>query len=271
VSAAPASQRRGVLLALSMAAVLVSACGGTDAAGSSALPTVSPSGRPTGTVTVFAAASLTETLTALARQVEADNPGLEVVLSFGASSTLAQQVQAGAPADVLATASTKTMQPVVEAGLAASTPRVFARNRLEIATPRGNPARVESLADLARPQLTIALCAPQVPCGAAADKALAAAGVTPAPDTLERDVKAVLAKVRLGEVDAGLVYRTDVTAAGDAVTGVPFPQADQAVTDYPVVALEAAPNPRAAAAFVDALLGPTGRRALASAGFEAPP
>ena len=127
-----------------------------------------------------------------------------------------------------------------------------------------------SLADFADPGRTIALCAPEVPCGAAAAKAFASAGVTPRPDTLEQDVKAALSKVRLGEVDAALVYRTDVLAAGDEVRGIDFPEAATAVNDYPVAALTGAENADGAALFVEAVLSTEGQRVLADAGFDLP-
>lgn len=228
-----------------------------------------PQADPADTVTVFAAASLTEAFTQLGSQFEAAHPGTTVTFSFAGSSALAQQILAGAPADVFAAASPSTMQLVVDAG-DATAPQVFARNQLEIAVPAGNPGRVTGLADFATPSLTIALCAPQVPCGAAAAKAFAAVGVTPAPDTLEPDVKAALAKVSLGEVDAALVYRTDVRAAGDRVTGIPFSGAAQASNAYPVATLAQAPHPQAAAAFAAFVLSPQAQRVLASVGFDRP-
>lgn len=238
--------------------------GGTTSAGSGGTASA-----VTGSVNVFAAASLTDAFTELAEQFEAEHPEVSVLLSVGASSSLAQQVLAGAPADVFAAASPATMAVVTDAG-AATDPQVFVRNRLEIAVPPDNPGQVTGLADLADPDLTIALCAPQVPCGAAAAQAFAASGLEPAPDTLEQDVKAALSKVVLGEVDAALVYRTDVLAAGDEVRGIAFPEAEQAVNDYPLVALEQAPNPAAASAFVTYVLSPEGQQVLADAGFERP-
>ncbi len=260
--------RARCLLAL-LPLLLLPACGGGDQPGADPSAAASTGG-PTGRVVVFAAASLTEAFGEIATQVEAASPGLDVVLNLGASSGLAQQVVAGAPADVFAAASPATMATVVDAGDATG-PTVFARNRLELAVPPGNPGGVLGLADLARPALRLALCAPQVPCGAAATKVLAAAGVRAQPDTLEQDVKAVLAKVRLGEVDAGLVYRTDVRAAGDDVEGVTFPEADDAVGDYPLVALSGAANPEGAAVFVAAVLGPEGQEVLRRAGFDPAP
>ncbi len=219
-------------------------------------------------MTVFAAASLTESFDRLALDFRAAHPGVQVTLNYGGSAALAQQIVAGAPADVFAAASPATMQTVADAGDAGAA-RVFARNSLELAVPPGNPGRVTGLADLADPSLKVALCAPEVPCGAAAAKAFAAAAVVPAPDTLEQDVKAVLTKVELGEVDAGLVYRTDVRAAGAEVQGIELPAAAATVNDYPVAVLTAAPNRLAAEAFVALLLSQAGQQVLSDAGFAA--
>lgn len=254
------TRRRGRLLAV-IAALAATGCGDRPSGEPAAAGAVS------GRVTVFAAASLTEVFQELGEQVEAAHPGVRVIFNFGASSGLAQSIVAGAPADVFAAASSATMDVVTRAGDAAA-PTVFARNRLEIAVPPGNPAAVAGLADLGRAELKVAVCAPQVPCGGAAERAFTAAGVTPAPDTLEQDVKAALAKVRLGEVDAALVYRTDVRAAGSDVEGIGFPEAGEAVNDYLVAPLSGAPQPAAARAFVAYLLSAEGERALAAAGFE---
>ena len=258
------SLRCGVLLA---ALFVLAGCGPADSPSKG--PPSGGATETTGRVVVLAAASLTETFTGLAHRFEHEHPDTDVVLSFGGSSSLAQQVVAGAPADVFAAASPATMSTVVEAG-DATDPVVFARNSLEIAVPPGNPGKVTRLADLADSARTVALCAPQVPCGAAATKLFAVVGVQPAPDTLEQDVKAVLTKVELGEVDAGLVYRTDVTAGGDAVEGVAVPEAARAVNDYPVAVLKGAPNARAARRFVELLRSSEGREVLSQAGFEVP-
>lgn len=223
-----------------------------------------------GDITVFAAASLTETFTALAAQFEDTHPGTRVVVSFGGSSTLAQQILSGAPADVFASASPATMELVTDQQLAQGEPTVFAGNVLQIAVPSGNRAGVTALEDLTDDDLTIALCAEQVPCGAAAVRVFEAAGLTPAPDTYEEDVRAALTKVRLDEVDAALVYRTDVLAAGEEVQGVDVPEAREAVNDYPIVLLAGAPNPEGGAAFVQFVLSETGRSVLEEAGFELP-
>ncbi|WP_376772037.1 molybdate ABC transporter substrate-binding protein [Thermocatellispora tengchongensis] len=256
--------------ATALAAVLalagVTACGsGRPAA--SASPSAPASGAKE--VTVFAAASLTGTFTELGKAFEAANPGTTVRFNFGSSATLAQQIVQGAPADVFAAASPATMKTVTDAGLA-SAPATFVRNRLQIAVPAGNPAGVDELKDLADPKVKVALCAPQVPCGAAAVKALEAAGLKVTPVTLEQDVKATLTKVELGEVDAALVYTTDVIASGGEVRGIAFPEAGQAVNDYPIAALAKAPAGDLAGRFVDLVLSQRGKDVLIKAGFEAP-
>ncbi len=223
-----------------------------------------------GTVTVFAAASLTETFTELGKRFEAAHPGVRVVYSFGASSALAEQIVQGAPADVFASAAPKNMQQVVDKGEVTAAPATFARNRLEIAVPKGNPAGVTGLADFGKTEPKIALCAVQVPCGAAAEKVFQVAGVDPRPDTREADVKAVLTKVKLGEVDAALVYRTDVRAGGAQVRGIAFPEADKAVNDYPVAPLAHAPNAATAAAFVEFVRSEQARAVFTEAGFDTP-
>lgn len=223
-----------------------------------------------GTVTVFAAASLTGTFTELGKQFEAAHPGVKVVYSFGASSALAEQIKQGAPADVFASAAPKNMQQVVDAGEITAKPVTFVRNRLEIAVPAGNPGHITGLADFGKSEPKIALCAEQVPCGAAAKTVFEVAGVNPQPDTREADVKAVLTKVTLGEVDAALVYRTDVKAAGDKVQGITFPEADKAINDYPVAPLAKAPNAAAAAAFVEFISSEKARTVFTAAGFDNP-
>jgi molybdate transport system substrate-binding protein len=257
----------GLVLTLTLAG-----CGGGDdgdpSTGSS--PAATTSTASLGAVTVLAASSLTEAFTTLGDQLEEDHPGTTVKYSDAASSELATQITSGAPADVFASASPATMDQVVQAGGADGEPVVFVRNRLQIAVPAGNPAGVSGLADFATKDLKIALCASEVPCGDAAERAFEAAGVTPAPDTLEPDVKAVLSKVTLGEVDAALVYRTDVIAAGDQVEGIDFPEAADAVNDYPIVVLADAPNAKGADAFVDLVRSPAGAAVLAKAGFEQP-
>ncbi|GIJ10920.1 molybdate ABC transporter substrate-binding protein [Micromonospora andamanensis] len=227
-------------------------------------------GAVAGDVTVFAAASLTESFTRIGEDFEAANPGLRVSFSFAGSSALATQINQGAPADVFASASPANMTTVIDAGNGDGNPSVFIRNQLVIAVPDGNPDGVNGLADLNQPDVKVALCAEQVPCGAAARKALDAAGVALTPVTLERDVKAALSKVRLGEVDAALVYRTDARAADDDVDGIEFPESAGATNDYPIVVVKNAPNRPAARAFVDHVRSSPGQSVLTAAGFQAP-
>jgi molybdate transport system substrate-binding protein len=218
---------------------------------------------------VFAAASLTESFTSLGRTFEAGHPGVSVKFNFGGSSGLAQQIHQGAPADVFAAASPATMKQVTAAGQARG-PRTFARNRLEIAVPKGNPGKVASLKDLTNPKLKVVFCAPQVPCGAATVKALKASALTVKPVSEEQDVKAALTKVRLNEADAALVYRTDVKAAAGQVQGIDFPESANAINDYPIASLGEAPQPALARQFVDLVLSAQGAGTLAHAGFERP-
>ena len=239
---------------------------GADPAGRE--PATTPAG-VTGTITVFAASSLTEAFTTLGAQFEQNHPGARISFSFGPSSRLATQITQGAPADVFASASTTTMDSVV-AAQAAQAPVPFAQNVLEIAVPPGNPADITALADLARPGVKVALCQPDVPCGAAATAVFAAAGLTVTPVTLEADVKATVTKVELGEVDAGLVYVTDVLAAGGRVTGIEIPAAVNAATSYPIATLTATTSPALARAFVASVLSAQGATVLTAAGFGRP-
>ncbi|USQ76896.1 molybdate ABC transporter substrate-binding protein [Ornithinimicrobium cryptoxanthini] len=220
-------------------------------------------------VRVFAAASLTDVFTELGQQFESER-GTTVEFNFAGSSGLAQQIVEGAPADVLAAASPAAMAQVTDEGRGSGAPTTFARNRLMIAVPAGNPAGVSGLEDLTDEDLTIALCAQEVPCGAASARVFEAAGLVPAPDTFERDVRAALTKVELGEVDAALVYHTDVLAAGDVVEGIGLPEPSEGVNDYPIVLLAGAFNPGGAQEFIDFVLSDTGRATLAEAGFDLP-
>ncbi|MFC5182637.1 molybdate ABC transporter substrate-binding protein [Actinomadura harenae] len=250
--------------ALSLAA-LAAGCGDTkdDKSGKSG-------GSGDKTLTVFAAASLTETFTRLGKDFEGTHPGLKVRFNFGGSSALAQQITQGAPADVFAAASGTTMKTVADAGDVSGQPTVFAKNRLVIAVPKGDPGKVHALADLAGAKLKVVLCAEQVPCGAAAKQALAAARLTVKPVSQEQDVKAVLTKVRLGEADAGLVYRTDAKAATGQVEGIEFPESAKAINSYPIASLAKAPQSALAKEFVQYVLSQPGKAALSEAGFESP-
>jgi molybdate transport system substrate-binding protein len=220
-----------------------------------------------GPVVVFAAASLKSAFTTLARQFETAHPDVRVVPSFGGSDSLAAQIVAGAPVDVFAAASSTTMSTVTKVG-DADTPVEFARNQLEIVVAAGNPRQIAVLKDVAKPGVKLALCAHTVPCGAAADKALTAVNVTAHPVTLEQDVTSVLTKVELGEVDAGLVYRTDVKSAAGKVEGIDFAEAAQAVNSYPIAVLKTGKNAGMARAFVEFVLSPVGQQVLRAAGFQ---
>ncbi|MFE6335052.1 molybdate ABC transporter substrate-binding protein [Streptomyces sp. NPDC057798] len=261
--------RRAAQAAGAGAAVLLvlSACSSSDSASDAS---GSGSSELSGTVTVFAAASLQESFTALGETFEKEHPGTEVTFSFGGSDTLAATITGGAPADVFAAASPKTMEIVTAAKDVAGTPSTFARNQLEIATLPGNPDRISALKDLTEPGLKVVLCDRTVPCGAAADKALTAAGLKVTPVSYEQDVKGALTKVELKEADAAVVYRTDVRAAGDKVDGVDFPEAADAVNDYPIALLKDAPNPDTAEAFMDLVRSARGQKVLTEAGFLKP-
>lgn len=262
--------RRATVVA-GLTALVLAALAGCGGAGSSADSGQGPTSTAvTGTITVFAAASLTEAFTQIGRDFEAANPGKRVIFNFAGSSALALHINEGAPADVFASADQATMTIVTDAGNASGTPTTFVTNQLVIAVPDGNPKGISGLADLATPGLKVALCAEQVPCGAAATKALNAANVKITPVTMELNVKAALSKVILGEADAALVYRTDVNAGSSDVDGIEFPESVYATNEYPIVVLANAPNQAGARAFVDYVLSDEGMAVLAQAGFQAP-
>jgi molybdate transport system substrate-binding protein len=254
------------LVSLAAAGLLLTAACGSDDSPQAA----SGSGGVTGDVTVFAAASLTESFIQIGKDFEAANPGTKVTFNFAGSSALATQINQGAPADVFASANPSTMKTVTGAGNGDGEPATFVKNQLVIAVAKGNPKGIKTLADLAEPGIKVALCAEQVPCGAAARKALDAADVTVNPVTLEQDVKAALSKLKLGEVDAALVYRTDAKAASADVEGLEFPESAGAINDYPIVVLGKAPNKPAAQAFVAYVKGEQAQAVLTQAGFQAP-
>ena len=221
-------------------------------------------------IVVFAAASLTGAFTELRRRFEDDHPGTTVTFNFAASSALVAQLAEGAPADVFAAADEATMAKLTATGGVTGTPTVFATNQLAIIVAPGNPEAIRSLADLARPGLLVVLAAPQVPAGAYAQQALDRAGVTVTPVSRENDVKAVAAKVIAGEADAGIVYRTDVEAAGGRATGVAIPATLEVTARYPIAVTAGAAHPATAAAFLATVTGPVGQDILARAGFGPP-
>ena len=262
-------KRIALLVLAAVLGLLLSACAGAEPQAPAAPSPTSQESSAGGTITVLAAASLIQAFNQIGKDFEAKNPGSKVTFSFGSSATLATQIVQGAPADVFAAASPATMKIVTEAG-AANAPKDFASNTLEIAVPKGNPHKITGLQDFGNASKRIALCAPQVPCGAAADKVFADAKIVPKPDTLEADVKATLQKVASDEVDAALVYKTDVIAAGDKVDGIQFPEAQQAINTYPIATLKESKNPALAQAFVDYVLSAEGQAVLAKAGFAQP-
>src|SRR5262245_61999054 len=248
--------------------VLAAACGGGDDDDDSAATTASTEAEgPTGTITVFAAASLTDAFGEMASTFEDANPGTTVELNFGASSALREQILAGAPADVFASANTSNMDQLVSADAVEGEPELFAQNQLEIAVPAGNPGDVEGLDAFGNADLNIGLCAEEVPCGQFGREALANAGVTPAQDTDEPDVRSLLTKVEAGDLDAGLVYHTDVLSAGDEVEGVEVPDEFNVIAEYPLAALSASGNAELASAFVEFVLSDEGQSILESYGF----
>ena len=262
--------RRSCAVAAALALALpLAACGDDEddgVASASGSDTPAASSRE---LRVFAAASLTETFTELAKEFEAEHPGVKVSFNFGSSGTLATQINEGAPADVFASASPATMKTVTDAGNGAGTAVTFVKNRLEIAIPAGNPGEVEGIEDFADDRLDIALCASTAPCGSAADKLFTAAGLTPKPDTREADVKAVLTKVEAGEVDAALVYHTDVLSAGDKVEGIEFEESELAINDYVISALKDSDQGELAADWVEFVQTDEAQDVLVESGFEA--
>ncbi|MDQ2754996.1 MAG: molybdate ABC transporter substrate-binding protein [Actinomycetota bacterium] len=258
-------------VAAAAAVSVLTACSSTP---STTSPGAGSSGSSTsaalsGSINVFAAASLQETFGTIIKQFTAAHPGVTVTPNFGASSALATGITQGQPADVFASASQTNMDTVVKAGGAASS-RAFATNVMEIAVPRANPANITGVNDLAKPGVKVAICQSQVPCGSTAAKVFTNAKITLTPVSQEADVKSVLTKVTLGEVDAGVVYVTDVKAAGAKVKGVEIPADVNASTSYPVATLTKSANPALADAFVAYVLSPDGEAVLKAGGFAAP-
>jgi molybdate transport system substrate-binding protein len=249
---------RSLLALLLPAALLLGGCtpgsGGEGASGSM-------------TLTVFAAASLTGSFEELGEQFEAQHDGVDVQLNFGGSSDLVAQIREGAPADVFASADLANMDKLTAEGLEGQAPQSFATNTLQIAVAQGNPLGIASLADVTGKDVNLVTCAPEVPCGAAAQQAAEAARVELTPVSEEQSVTDVLAKVTSGEADAGLVYVTDVISADGDVVGVDFPEASAAVNTYPITTLADSESRGLAEAFVALVLSEDGQRVLRDAGF----
>jgi molybdate transport system substrate-binding protein len=278
---------RLVLALIALSTLIAAACGDSDesaASGTIQAATTETSTTPApsteapttaapkveGDITVFAAASLTESFTALGEAFTAANPDASATFSFDASSGLVQQIIEGAPADVFASADTANMNKLTEPGLNGSDPVIFATNLLTIIVEPGNPTGITGVADLTNPDLNVVLCAAEVPCGRYANEIFANAGVTVTPVSLEQNVRGVVTKVTAGEADAGVVYVTDVTAAGDAADMVEIPSDINALAEYPVATVAASGNQVVGEAFIEFLTGPDGQAIMAEYGFGAP-
>jgi len=275
-----------VLLPLAALGLFVAACGDDDDAAATtgapattdavvettgaAVETTAAADEVTGDINVFAAASLTGSFTEIGAAFTVEHPDANVVFNFAGSSDLVAQINEGAPADVFASADQNNMTKLTDAAGNAGDPIVFARNSLQIAVEPGNPNGITGVADLADPDLVIVTTDPEVPIGRYTEEVFTNAGVAVTPASFEADVKAVLNKVVLGEADAGVVYSTDVEAAGDTVTGVEIPADVNVTPEYPIVATAAAPNAAGAAAFTGFVLGVAGQEILQSYGFSAP-
>ncbi|MCF2528157.1 molybdate ABC transporter substrate-binding protein [Yinghuangia soli] len=268
------------IAAVSAALLLVAGCGDDDkddkgkkddkstgqTPGGSGAPSA-PADKPASTITVLAAASLTSAFEEAGKAYTKNHKDQNVKFSFAGSQELAAQVKQGAPADVIATADTKTMD-----GLAAqvNAPQVFAKNKLTILVAPGNPKKITSLADLSRGDLTVVLAGPTVPVGRYAREALGKAGVAVKPKSEEVDVKAVVTRVRMGEADAGIVYTTDAKSAGEAVASVEIPDQHNVVASYPVAVIKESKQQDPAAAFTQWLRTPEAQEILKKYGFAAP-
>lgn len=237
-----------------MGLLVIVACGGSE--------------RPVGEILVSAAASLTDAFAESEAAFEAANPEIDVLLNLGSSSSLREQILEGAPVDVFASANPSNMTQVIAAG-ATNQSTTFALNVLQIAVPAGNPAGIAGLADFATPELLIGLCAAGAPCGDFGRQALEAAGVIPSIDTEEPDARALLTKIEAGELDAGIVYATDVLSSS-AVDGIAIPEQFNVVAEYPIAVLTEAPNAGGAEAFVNFVLSEEGQAILRRYGFESP-
>lgn len=271
----PFSFRRAAAVTAIIGAFVLSGCTGDTAPDASSTPQSGNDGSGgdalNGELTIFAAASLSGAFDELSAQFERQHPDLDVLpISYDGSSVLATQLIEGAAADVFASADESNMMKLVDAELAPAA-ESFATNAMQIAVAPENPRDIDGLSSLADDDLIVVMCAAEVPCGTAARTLLDADDVALTPDSEEQNVTAVLAKVKNGEADAGLVYRTDIAAAGDAVTGVEIEGAEQATNVYPLSALTDAVNPEAAEAFIAFVLSDAGQAVLRDFGFGAAP
>lgn len=249
-----------LLLGLALLAVACSSTSGLH----------SPDPEPSGSLSVAAAASLTAAFTAMEAAFEEAHPDVAVTISYGSSSTLAQQINEGAPFDVFAAADEANMTKVERTGGIGGTATIFATNTLQIIVPKGNPANIRAVSDLARPGVTFVTCGPNVPIGAYTVEVLRRAGVVVTPASLEPDVKGIVAKVTSGEADAGIVYATDVTATRGAGEGIDIPSTFNVVARYPIATLSDSRNRDTAVAWIAFVTGTRGRQILTDLGFGVP-
>jgi len=258
-------------LAAGLVAGLVVGIGMTPAAAVSNKPDPAVAALPATTITVSAAASLTDVFPVIAQAFSTRYPRLSVQFNFGGSNALVEQLRAGAPVDVLATASEPTMWAAIRGGWVSSTPLLFARNSMVIAAPAGNPARIAALSDLQSPNVLTAVCAIEVPCGLAAQRLFSVNNVTVTPVTKELDVRSVLGKVIADQVDAGIVYSTDAKSAGKAVTTIKIPASKNVTTTYPIALVTDSSKRKAATAFIDYVRYSTSAQSILRAwGFSKP-
>lgn len=264
------TRRTGMVALVLVAGLALVGCGSSSgsSSGSKSSTTTTTTAKATGSITVSAAASLTEAFGTIGKDFSSANPGATVTFNFGSSGTLATQIQQGAPADAFASADPANIDTLQQANLVDGRATVFANNKLVIVTKPGNPKNVKSLADLATVGI-VSLCGETVPCGKYADQALSAAGVTIPADKITRgvDVKATLAAVTTGDADAAIVYVTDAKTAGSAVASVAIPDAQNVIATYPIAVLKASGNPATTQAFVQYVVGPKGQATLKSYGF----
>ena len=250
---------------LIVAAAFLAACGSSGGTAAT-----SPSHTPlSGNISVFAAASLTASFNALGTSFQTANPGVTMKFNYAGTPTLVTQIEQGAPADVFASADTTNMDKLTADGVTAGSSQVFAHNQLEIVVAPGNPKGITGLADLAKPGVIYISEASTVPAGKYSLQALASAGVKVTPKSLETSVTAVISKIELGEADAGIVYTTDVTAAGNKVSGVQIPAANNVIATYPIVTVKGTTNSVVANAFIAYVLSATGQTTLKTFGFLA--
>jgi molybdate transport system substrate-binding protein len=252
-------------LFIALAGTLLVACGSTPP--TSANSTSSPES-VVGTISVFAAASLTAAFKDEGAAFQRKHPNASVMFNFAGSALLVTSINNGAPADVFASADAPNMEKVVNAGNVSGQPANLATNKLQIVVSAGNPKGIKGLSDLANPGTVVILCAPVVPCGNYANQALSKAAVKVTPRSQEQDVNAVVSKVSLGEADAGIVYVTDVKAAGAKVQGVDIPDEQNVIATYPIATVKGGANPTGGYAFIDFLLSSPGQAILANYGFS---